>query len=250
MDHTLQRYLMAISVQIGAAIWIRRAWAATVPLAFGACAGPIEPMDKGKHSYQSVDKGGETTEIAALRQSLADLEKKLKERAEWEGDAWDSFKQNLDQFLEEWEKKGVYRDSLGDAAAAPKGMVEAGSYLAVTSALAMLALAVFMRATWAAGPVGVVAGETAASTVGPQIGRISTGALKKLTIVGFALMGIYSVASTLSQKQAAKFQDMKAMPSFDGLALQYDKNSGGLTPKILGNKNMPGGMGLPDSFPV
>ncbi|MFC7716887.1 hypothetical protein [Nonomuraea recticatena] len=58
MDHTLQRYLMAISVQIGAAIWIRRAWAATVPLAFGACAGPIEPMDKGKHSYQSADKGG------------------------------------------------------------------------------------------------------------------------------------------------------------------------------------------------
>ncbi|GAA2770742.1 hypothetical protein GCM10020219_044740 [Nonomuraea dietziae] len=41
---------------------------------------------------------------------------------------------------------------------------------------------------------------------------------------------------------------MKAMPSFDGLALPYDKNSGALTPENThGNKNMPGGMGLPDS---
>ncbi|WP_344836786.1 hypothetical protein [Nonomuraea dietziae] len=30
-------------------------------------------------------------------------------------DAWDSFKQNLDQFSRSGEKKGVYRDSLGDA---------------------------------------------------------------------------------------------------------------------------------------
>ncbi|MFD1931574.1 MULTISPECIES: hypothetical protein [Nonomuraea] len=250
MGPTLQRYLIAISVQIGAAIWIRRAWAAAVPLAYGAIAADTEPMDKGKQSWQSTDKGGETTEIAALRESLADLKKKLQADALWEGGTWDVVEQTMEQFGVEWEKKGDHRNTMGDAAASPRGMVEAGSYLAVASAVAMLALAVFMRATWAAGPVGVAAGETAASTVGPQIGRASTGALKKLTIVGFALMGIYSGAQMLSQQQAAKFQDMKAMPMLDGLGLQYDKASGRLTPKMPTNKNMPGGLDLPDSFPA
>ncbi|MET9337137.1 hypothetical protein [Nonomuraea sp. NPDC003804] len=254
MGPTLTRYVTAISIQAGAAVWIRRLWAGAIPLCFVACAADTEPIDGGGRSYKSAEKGGETTEIAAVRDALAKFEKDLQERAEWEGPAWASFKPYLDDFKDEWNKKGDHRDALGEAVSSPKGLIEAGAYLAEVTSLAMLSLAVFMRGTWAAGPAGVVAGETAASTVGPQIGRISTGALKKMTLVGLAITPIVMAVMQLGQQQAAKFQDMKAMPAFDALGLQYDKASGRIMPKTVGNQTLPGmpqgSTGLPDTFPV
>ncbi|MFE3447455.1 hypothetical protein ACFXJ8_00855 [Nonomuraea sp. NPDC059194] len=249
MGPTLERYVGAIIVQTLCAIWIRRLWAGAVPLAFAACAGDTEDMDACKQSWQTDDKGGLTTEIAALRESLTELKRNLNERVEYEGENKDLFEEHLNKFVAECEKMGEHRNAMGDAAGAPKGLVEAGSYLAVAVSQAMLALAILMKSAWLAGPAGGATGEIAASTVGPQIGRASTMSLKKLMIAGFAISGIYMGVTMLSQQQAAKFQDMKAMPAFDGLGLQYDKNSGRFTPKMPDTKGMPGGMDLPDSFP-
>ncbi|GAA3471588.1 hypothetical protein [Nonomuraea roseola] len=248
----VERFTSAASLALGAAMLMRRPIAFVIPLAIGLMQGHPDGMKVATQAWKTIDAGGLTEEIRALRDSLAHFAKDLDARARWTGQAREQVMGLLSEIDDQLLQNVELRNGTGGGMEGASKLWDKLSYVAGAVALGMFFLAIFMRSSWALGPVGGATGELTATPILSRLWATIKAAKGKLLVAAFALSGIWMGIQALSQQQQAKLESMKAQPAYDSLGLTYQKSTGQLTPKMVGDQNKKlgnlGGVKLPDEL--
>ncbi|MFI6290916.1 WXG100 family type VII secretion target [Nonomuraea sp. NPDC050790] len=234
-------YAAAGAATFAATFLIRRPWAFYVAALIGVMiSNPAQMADSGR-TWRTTDNGGTTSELNALKTELDAMRTALGDK--WQGAAFEQFVQAHDGYIKSLESLKSTRNATGEAVDQSAKLYYAGAIACASVAGLMMVLGgllVFLRRHVFTSALG--------EELQKKFGRTAVKAVKnvalKLGIAGVVIALAFKEAVRMSESAGKMFPTVKGIPSefttlksgnlpeFTGVALDYDKETGALVPKV------------------
>ncbi|TYB64387.1 hypothetical protein FXF51_21995 [Nonomuraea sp. PA05] len=240
-----------------ATVLIRRPWAFYIVAMIGVMISSPGRMSDSAKSWRTTENGGTASELADLQKMLEELKATLqdKEKATWEGAAFEQFQVAYDAFTKSIESLKSTRDTTGEAVDQSAKLYHAGAYACMGIASFLMAIGVTLEVLRRN-----LLTAAFAQKLSEKLGRAAAKAGKNLLVKhGMALtvfVGLLYMVTQQSETAGKLFPTLTAIPTEldvlksggvpefgDSASLVYDETSGKLTPARPDLQS--GGLALP-----
>ncbi|MGI5283932.1 WXG100 family type VII secretion target [Nonomuraea polychroma] len=191
-------------------IW--QPWAWYVAAAIGTFVSDPDGMEESARNWRTSDKGGVTTELDDLITELNTLKDQLKNKATWEGGAFQTFEGVHSTFIESVEQLKTVRDDTGDAVDSNAAFLKVVAVIALAIAGLMLALGIYLM-VWRLHPLTAPFAIGGVAAVGQTILTAVKGFVTKNWKVAAVVAGIMLAAAELTRMTGQVFPTLEAVPS-------------------------------------